>query len=508
MNVSLHDAPSKSGEPSPAPFRDHAPQYAATGQRVFPLAPGDKPPLEGSRGHLDATTDATKVARWAAETPTANIGLAPGPSGLLVIDIDGPETETAARRLGLLAEPTYTVKTRRGQHLYFRRPSGFRHIGNLYLGPERLEVKCDAGYVVMAGSVLADGTVYSILDGTPPIDLPPDALDAIAAAVGAETHTPAPTPSGFIYEHFRNVVLFRLAVRAWRAGWSVEGITTGLTAENAARCRPPLDADEIAKVITSATRYPRCYQPPPWRVVGPDGRELWERRVIGSRLDVYAQAVLHLVATYDLDGIGAGCVLRQKALARRVPCSMRTLQRTLAYLRKKELVVARPRWDEERGQRDSDELRVNREKCAALPQRDRYAPAIAGSNFCVDAPKHATQAGSVERPSAPKHATQAGDDLRGKEADLHRKPASGDRATRKTLLTALMAPAVDVDGCARRAINNSDTSTAPAVDIGQDSRASEVDEGNSNVLRKLARKWPADALRASLSPERRRGVGR
>ena len=41
--------------------------------------------------------------------PSANIGLWPGPSGLVVIDLDGAEGEATGQRCGLLSEPTLVV---------------------------------------------------------------------------------------------------------------------------------------------------------------------------------------------------------------------------------------------------------------------------------------------------------------------------------------------------------------------------------------------------------------
>jgi hypothetical protein len=61
---------------------DAALELARAAYHVFPLAPGSKVPLRGSRGCNDATTDAGTIRRWWAQTPEANVGLATGePSG-------------------------------------------------------------------------------------------------------------------------------------------------------------------------------------------------------------------------------------------------------------------------------------------------------------------------------------------------------------------------------------------------------------------------------------------
>lgn len=62
--------------------------YAEQGLPVFPLQPGTKIPMKGSRGCKDATTDADRIRAWWDATPEANIGLATG-YVVDVVDIDG-----------------------------------------------------------------------------------------------------------------------------------------------------------------------------------------------------------------------------------------------------------------------------------------------------------------------------------------------------------------------------------------------------------------------------------
>ena len=75
--------------------------------------PGKHPLVD--RGVDDASKDSDVVRRWWCKWPRANIGLAPGPSGLVVIDVDDEDGEHNARALGLLAEPTWSVATGRGR---------------------------------------------------------------------------------------------------------------------------------------------------------------------------------------------------------------------------------------------------------------------------------------------------------------------------------------------------------------------------------------------------------
>ena len=80
--------------------------YAAQGMFVFPLhstnaagacscgrtdcGSAGKHPRTG-HGHRDASTDPQQIRRWWAMWPDANIGIASGESGLVVIDVDVEE---------------------------------------------------------------------------------------------------------------------------------------------------------------------------------------------------------------------------------------------------------------------------------------------------------------------------------------------------------------------------------------------------------------------------------
>ncbi|MFB6517825.1 bifunctional DNA primase/polymerase [Streptomyces sp. NPDC056401] len=183
----------------PSALLSAALDLAARGWPVFPLRPGSKNPAlhkqercprtEGcADGHLKweqrATTDQAAIVRCWTHKPY-NIGLATGPAGLIVIDLDMPkakngldapagvETFTAlCERAGQAVPTTYRTRTPSGgSHLYFTAPAGIR-LGNTAgkLGP-RIDTRAHGGYIVAPGSTTPAG-MYEVTDPAPVAALP------------------------------------------------------------------------------------------------------------------------------------------------------------------------------------------------------------------------------------------------------------------------------------------------------------------------------------------------
>lgn len=222
---------------------------AGAGCWVFPVRPGGKAPAApaahpaGSReGHAcrgscgrwghglhDASTDPTVVAAMWRRWPTANIGVACGPSGLLVIDLDTVTGSPPARVLreqqpgeatpftvtdgaavlewlcercgGRLEDlDTLTVATPSGgRHLYYRAPdlgtgvrvtSGAGMLSGLGWG---VDVRGWGGYVIVPPSTRPDG-VYQRAGGVLR-PAPGWLLEALAAVGRVPGHAPAPIPA-------------------------------------------------------------------------------------------------------------------------------------------------------------------------------------------------------------------------------------------------------------------------------------------------------------------------
>ena len=142
---------------------------------IFPLSKNAKVPAKGSAGFHDARRRDEALKKW-PDIHSGNVGLYPGTSGLIVIDVDvkhGAIGDATMKKLqkkhGKLPE-TFTVKTPSGGwHLYFQKPD-IKHIGNNSIG-EGIDIRCDAGYVLAPGSSI-DGKPCTIIRDLPIAALP------------------------------------------------------------------------------------------------------------------------------------------------------------------------------------------------------------------------------------------------------------------------------------------------------------------------------------------------
>jgi Bifunctional DNA primase/polymerase, N-terminal len=162
---------------------------AARGWHVFPCAPGSKHPALRESWQQLATTDTARIGRWWRYIPY-NIGIASGPSGLVVIDLDlpghgharpcctpaqGSGAEELARLCREHGQPfpdrTFTVTTPSGgSHLYFTAPGARIPNSAGQFGP-MIDVRSAGGYVIAPGSRIT-GKTYEITSPVPPAPLP------------------------------------------------------------------------------------------------------------------------------------------------------------------------------------------------------------------------------------------------------------------------------------------------------------------------------------------------
>ncbi|MET8111430.1 bifunctional DNA primase/polymerase [Streptomyces prasinus] len=233
---------------------------AERGWHVFPLRTGTKrPALHGEktctrtgpceRGHRKweqrATTDPDRIRAAWSRAPF-NVGIATGPSGLVVVDLDTPEHKGSSdapcgaatfaalcERAGHPVPTTYRVRTASGgTHLYFTAPDGVRLANTAGTVAASVDTRAWGGYVVAAGSTtpagayealcgpetaVLPGWLHTILKPAParpagPLRLPAvNGSRAAVAALEAECAVVATAPEGL-----RNSTLNRCAFKVGR----------------------------------------------------------------------------------------------------------------------------------------------------------------------------------------------------------------------------------------------------------------------------------------------------
>lgn len=274
--------------------------YAQAGYAVFPITPGQKKPPLTEHGFKDATRDLDQIARWWETWPKANIGVVPGRSGHVVLDVDIKSGGNGHETLGSLEidhtsvlPPALTVHTPSGgQHLWYKLPDGTEPPGNQQAGPH-VDVRSGSGYVLVPPSVV-DGKSYRLdtsgdgprsftkaapvlpatwasmlaggasaaskLENEAPetLDHPSDIRRAILHAQRAE-----PATAGN-----RNTSAFKLACELRDYGLSAAKVHAIMAEHWNQRCDPPLDdapeaehTDALAQPVASAYRNARHQEP-------------------------------------------------------------------------------------------------------------------------------------------------------------------------------------------------------------------------------------------------------
>ncbi|MGH3774219.1 MAG: bifunctional DNA primase/polymerase [Pseudonocardiaceae bacterium] len=289
-------------------LRAWALHFAARGWHVFPISPGAKKPPVIDRWETRASTDPDQITHWWRHIPHT-IGIATGPSGLVVIDLDTPKPgesppdrwfargigcgagvlRTLARTQNTTVTPTYAVTTPSGGwHLYYTAPPGAQLRNTQAAIGWKIDTRAHGGYVVAPGC-LVPPSGYTLVDDRQPVELPgwlhqaltptpPTALSTtpvagaanpsgyVCAAVQGETRRVRTAPRG---QH--NAVLCRAAyalgqlVRAGLLDQAIARAELTTAAESLIRADCDCTPREVTRVITAGltagSRNPRRTTP-------------------------------------------------------------------------------------------------------------------------------------------------------------------------------------------------------------------------------------------------------
>ncbi|ONH33637.1 bifunctional DNA primase/polymerase [Pseudofrankia asymbiotica] len=251
---------------------------AARGCHVFPVLTGTKQPLVKWGTTEPATTDPSVITFWWSTWPRASVGVATGPSGLVVVDLDGDEG--VASWLSLVAEhgqvPTATVATGRGHHLWFLAGDGPELRNSSKLVAPGIDVRAVGGYVIAPPSWHRTGVRYRWENddqpaplpawvralATPPAPEPRPAAPRFRPASGSGTAAPDRILAGLVQvvmdaaEGTRNDRLYWAARRvAEHAGAGRLDLETGADALLSAAAAVGLPAFEAERTVQSGLRH-------------------------------------------------------------------------------------------------------------------------------------------------------------------------------------------------------------------------------------------------------------
>ena len=154
--------------------------FVQLGIPVFPLMPGTKVPPAGLHWDQESTTDMNKIAAWDATNHNYNVGLAALPGGefcFLEFDVKNGMRRVVKEMKADDIPATRIQKSGKGfSHFIFRQTERSHSIGNRSVnlpdGHEWFSFRAETKYLVGAGSIHPNGTVYKTLLDVAPIEIP------------------------------------------------------------------------------------------------------------------------------------------------------------------------------------------------------------------------------------------------------------------------------------------------------------------------------------------------
>lgn len=198
-----------------------------------------------THGVKDATTDLKAIRRWHRKHPDMNYAVAT--EGLAVIDCDSKEALRAFRS-GYRPPPTFTVKTARGFHFYYRGEMPARNGAQ-----SKLDVKSGPGcYVVGPSSIHASGAIYALWEDEPIVDLPQN----IATITERRDDPPEASDGGPIPVGLRNSTMTQFAGYMHSKGVPRAAVLETLKTLNRTMSEKPLPDREVRQIARSVSRYP------------------------------------------------------------------------------------------------------------------------------------------------------------------------------------------------------------------------------------------------------------
>ncbi len=240
--------------------------YRRLGWSVIPLRPKEKIPKLPWQEFQDRRAEEEEIRAWFRRWPRANVGVVTGPvSGLVVLDVDprhGGEESLRhwSEHHGPLPETPEATTGGGGRHLYFatRDPE----LGNRVAVVPGIDLRGRGGMIVAPPSIHPSGRPYLWKPDRAPTDLPLAPLpqwlhERLSAQMSGRGHPLAYWRSlarSGVEEGQRNNTIASFAGHLLWHGVEPEVVLELLLSWNQTRCRPPLEDDEVARVVASITK--------------------------------------------------------------------------------------------------------------------------------------------------------------------------------------------------------------------------------------------------------------
>jgi hypothetical protein len=233
--------------------------YASWGWHIIPVVPNGKVPAT-QHGVKDATTNAEQIAKWWAQNPDFNIGIAAGErSGIIVFDID-------PRNGGDTSWSVWTEKNGKVPDgaMQMTAGGGFHHIADYTPDirscklTEGVDLLADGRYFVAHPSTI-EGRTYEWeamsdpFDGVAPFKIPSEWMQAYnGLRKPAERQA---VSAGGLIQGSRNNGLAAMGGAMRRHGFTEAEIFSALSVANETRCEIPLPSSELSQIVRSVVRY-------------------------------------------------------------------------------------------------------------------------------------------------------------------------------------------------------------------------------------------------------------
>lgn len=226
------------------------------------------------RGLKDATPNIEQIKLWWQQNKAYNIGIVPGLSGLVVMDVDPKNNgdhslDMLINRYGTMGfdKVPRVITGSGGNHYWFKAEHNHplsNARGDL---PEGIDVRGVNGYVVVPPSLHGSGKTYcweninSLQDLTYKLEpLHPSILSIIktkkkTAVFINDGNSTLASNTTIIREGNRNNTLTSLAGTYFNKNLSHTQVLTLLRKDNADRCETPLPDNEVTQIVDSVQKY-------------------------------------------------------------------------------------------------------------------------------------------------------------------------------------------------------------------------------------------------------------